>query len=337
MLRDVPDDLLEAARHGDDAAAWSLRERLVTAMVEAAARNGHVRSQLARLGFGHSVSKGYADQETLPDLLSLTDLGARLVDRIAEVGWHPQHLEKVLLLETEGVPCEVAIARVARWTLRHIADQEDSLVVVRKAIERGVRLASRAGAIEEIIAVGFRQSERVNTFVEQAVGLHLIGRPFRTVRLRETLIVFTRSAKTSSGRRFNIIFRRPFIGAPGVVSEFIRQASDPWRALTTAGKRKAEVQELARCKIRPLVPKRRKGRGTISEILAIPLAEVKRIAEQLAGLAGGPLERAVFLSGVYATLSECNIETLSRLHDPTNPFAPRFEGADENDRHEMDS
>lgn len=332
----LPEGILKAACAGDEAAQWQLREDLVAAMIEATAANGHVRRQLERLGVGAAHSKTHRRDPRLPDLLSLTELGARLVERIAEVGWEPRQLDKVLLLIEQGASGDAAIERVARWAVRRIAEQEDSLVLVRKAIERGVRLAATAGEIEEIIAVGFRISDRVETIVEEVVAQNLIGTPIRTEQLRETLVVFTPTAKTAKGRQFDIVFRRPFIGPPASVSGLIRNASDPWRELTHLRKRREEVQHIARTEILPLVPKRRKGRGTVSEILALPVEEVKRIARQLAHVVGHPLERAVFLSGMYATLSECNLETMARMNDPTNPFGRRNETGEQDERSEVD-
>jgi hypothetical protein len=331
----LPEGVVVAAGAGDESAQWQLREDLVAAMIEATASNGHVRRQLERLGLKIPQSKTHRRDPRLPDLLSLTELGARLVERIAEVGWEPRQLDKVLLLMRQGTSGDAAIERVARWTVRSIAEQEDSLVFVRKAVERGVRLAATAGEIEEVIGVGFRISDRVTTRVEEAVALNLIGKPIRTKQLRETLVVFTPMAKTAKGRQFDIVFRRPFIGPPASVSDLIRNAGDPWRELTQLRKRREEVQHIARTEIQPLVPKRRKGRGTISEILALPVEEVKRIARQLAQVVGHPLERAVFLSGMYATLSECNLETIARMNDPTNPFRRRSENDNQDDPSEV--
>jgi hypothetical protein len=312
--------------NGDESAQWTIREHLVNAMLGATAANAHVRRQMQRLGLTKRM------ESALPDLLSRTDLGARIVDRISDVGWDPKHLDKVLLLVKQGFSAEEAIEKVARWTLRHVVDQEDSLVFVRKAIERGVRLASRAGEIEEIVAVGFKISDEVESLVRETVALKLIGPPIRSQKLRDLVVVFTAMAKTSKGRQFDIVFRRPFIGSPGHVSDVVRNASDPWRDLSRPRRSRDEVRQIAREQIRPLAPKSRKGRGTVSEIVSIPAKEVKRIAQELARRLGRPIDRALFFSGLYATLYQCNLETLARFNDPTNLFGRRqLEGADRGD------
>jgi hypothetical protein len=331
-------ELLTLARTGDEMARWQVRQHLIVAMSQAAAANAHVRRQMSRLGL-RWVGPKELRPEKLLDLLACTDLGARLVERIGDIGWQP--VDKVVQLVEQGLPVEETVERVARWTLLHILDEVDSLVLVRKAIERGVRLAARAGEIEEIIAVGFRKSDHVESHVKAAVEHRdkktrkpdpLIGPPIRIQRLRETVVVFTSMAATwQKGERLDIVFRRPFIGPPGAVSDLVRNSLDPWRELNQLRKKKNEVLEFARNKIKPLVPKRRKGRGTVRQIVAIPGDEVKRIARELAQEIGHPVERAIFFSGLYATLSECGFETLAREKDPVSPFAKQREESPEMD------
>ena len=330
--------LLSAACAGDDVARFHLRDRLIDAMHEAVAGNAHVRRQLNRQGI-HWSRSGSGSDSNLLDALSCSDLGARLVDQIGDIDLQP--VIKVLRRFEQGEPAEEAIEKVARLTVLNIADREDSLVLVRKAIERGVRSARKAGEIEEIIAVGFRKSDAVDRNIQVAIQRRdpksgkrdpLIGPPLRIETRQDAVVVYTASAGTSQkGEKLGILFRRPFIGPPGAVSEVVCNALHPWEELTRLRRTRQEIVELAKCNVKPLKPKRRKGRNTVRPVDSLPGAEVRRISSELAQVIGHPVNRQTFFAGLYATLSECGLETVARENDPASPFSKRRE-----ESHEME-
>src|SRR4051794_35817119 len=152
--------LSATAAAGDELARFELRDHLMQAMLEAAAGNAHVRRQMNRLGLRRSKSYSSDPDPALHDLLACTDLGARLASEIGAIDMQP--VTKVLHRIAQGVSPQEAVAQVARFTVLHLADKVDSLTLVRKAIERGVRAAVREREIEEIIAVGFKKTASVD-------------------------------------------------------------------------------------------------------------------------------------------------------------------------------
>jgi hypothetical protein len=331
--------LSATAAAGDELARFELRDHLMQTMLEAAAGNPHVRRQMKRLGLRRSKASSSGPDPALYDLLACTDLGARLASEIGAIDMQP--VTKVLHRIAQGVSPQEAVEQVARFTVLHIADKADSLTLVRKAIERGVRTAVREREIEEIIAVGFRNTESVDRNIRAALEhcdarSHepdpLIGPPIGIHRLHDTVIVFTATAGTSQkGEKLDIVFRRPFIGPPDSVSRVIRSSSQPWKELTRLKRDRDEVVALAKDHVRPLAPRLRKARDTRRQIVALPVVEIRRIARELAEAVGHPIDRAMFFAGLYATLSKCGLETVARENDPSGPMARRREESPEMD------